>query len=113
MYAKNIDIKFYRNSGQLSLVQPDPKYASLTSKWIGRSEVTQYLGADFSNFTLNDEIEHLINMVVDEDLYSWMIKLDDEIVGNIELNEINKLTQKYGVKTGAFCTLIGNPENWG
>jgi RimJ/RimL family protein N-acetyltransferase len=63
--------------------------------------------------TLNDEVDHLKNMVTDDDRFSWMIELDGEIVGNVEINEIKELTDKYGLKTGAFCTLIGDPANWG
>lgn len=113
MYARDIDITFYRNPGNLRLVKPDPKYAPITIKWIGRTDVTKYLGADFSKMTLNDEVDHLKNMVTDDDRFSWMIELDGEIVGNVEINEIKELTDKYGLKTGAFCTLIGDPANWG
>ena len=113
MYAKDIDITFYRNPGKLRLVKPDPKYAPITIKWIGRTDVTKYLGADFSKMTLSDEVDHLKNMVTDDDRFSWMIELDGDIVGNVEINEIKELTDKYGLKTGAFCTLIGDPANWG
>ncbi len=113
MYARNIDISSYSKTQTLRLVRPDPKYAPITIKWISDDEVIQYLGADFSKMTVEDEIDHLKNMVIDNDRYSWMIERDGEIVGNIEINEIKELSQKYGVKTGAFCTLIGDPTNWG
>lgn len=113
MYARDIDIPSYSKTRTLRLVKPDPKYAPITIKWIGQEEVTQYLGADFSKMTKEDEIKHLQNMVEDDDRYSWMIERDGEIVGNVEINEIKELSEKYGVKTGAFCTLIGDPKNWG
>lgn len=112
MYARDIDILSYSDERKLRLVRPDPKYAPLTIKWIGQDEVTQYLGADFSKMTETDEAKHLQNMVDDDDRYSWMIERDSEIVGNVEINEIKKLSEKYHVKTGAFCTLIGDPKNW-
>ena len=113
MYARDIDIPSYSKTRKLRLVKPDPKYAPTTLKWIGRKEVTQYLGADFSKMTEDDEVDHLKKMVKDDDRYSWMIERDGEIVGNVEINEIKELSKKYGVKTGAFCTLIGDPKNWG
>lgn len=113
MYARAIHIPFYDKIKLLRLVRPDPKYAPTTIQWISKNEVTKYLGADFSKMTVDDEVQHLTGMISDDDCYSWMIELDGEVVGNIEINEIKKLTQKYGVKTGAFCTLIGDPKNWG
>ena len=113
MYARDIDIDSYSEIKRLRLVKPSSKYAPVTIQWISRSEVTKYLGADFSKMTVEDEVKHLEGMVDDSDCYSWMIELDGEIVGNIEINEIKELSQKYGVKTGAFCTLIGDPDNWG
>ena len=113
MYARDIDIPSYSSAQVLRLVRPDVKYASITIKWIRRPEVTQYLGVDFSGMTEADEVRHLRNMIDDDDRYSWMIELDGKIVGNIEINEIKSLSAKYGVKAGAFCTLIGDPENWG
>ncbi len=113
MYAKDIKVSFYNKPGVLKLVKPDPKYAPLTIKWIAKKEVTQYLGADFSKITMDDEVNHLSEMLTNEDCYSWMIKLDDRIVGNVEINGIKELSDKYGVKTGAFCTLIGEPADWG
>lgn len=113
MYARDIDIPFYDITKKLRLIKPDPKYAPVTIQWISKDEVTKYLGADSSKMTVEDEVKHLENMVDDDDRYSWMIELDGEIVGNIEINEIKDLSQKYGVKTGAFCTLIGDPSNWG
>lgn len=71
------------------------------------------MGVDFSQMTEEDEVQHLRNMVDDDNRYSWMIERDGEIVGNVEINEIKELSQKYGVKAGAFCTLIGDPRNWG
>ena len=51
------------------------------------------------------------NMVYDDDQYSRMIERDGEIVGSVEIKEIKKFSQKYGVKTGTFCTLIDDPKN--
>jgi len=113
MFIREIDIPQYSATHSLRLVTPDPKHAPITMKWISQPEVTQYLGADFSSMTISDEIDHLKNMVNDDDRYSWMIERDGEVVGNVEINEIKELSEKYGVKAGAFCTLIGDPSNWG
>lgn len=113
MYAKDIDISFYNKSGKLRLVKPDTGHADITIKWLRHNNVTKYLGADFSKMTINDEIDHLKNMVEDGNRYSWMIEFNCEIVGNVEINEIAELSEKYKVKAGAFCTLIGDKDNWG
>ena len=113
MYTRTITIPSSSKTQTLRLVKPSPAYAPITITWIRRPEVTQYLGADFSHMTEEDEVAHLQNMLDDDDRYSWMIERDGEIVGNIEINEIRKLSHKYGVTAGAFCTLIGDPKNWG
>ena len=113
MYARDIDVPFYKSTSKLKLVSPKTAYAPITIKWISQDDVTQYLGADFSGMTEEDEVAHLKNMIDDDDRFSWMIERDGEIVGNVEINEIKDLSDKYGVKTGAFCTLIGDPKNWG
>ena len=113
MYTRTIVIPSYSQTQTLRLVAPSPAYAPITIQWIHRPEVTQYLGADFSQMTEEDEVAHLQNMLDDDDRYSWMIERDGEIVGNIEINDIRKLSRKYGVTAGAFCTLIGDPKNWG
>ena len=113
MYTRTITIPSYSQTQTLRLVAPSPAYAPITMQWIRRPEVTQYLGADFSHMTEEDEVAHLQNMLDDDDRYSWMIERDAEIVGNIEINDIRKLSRKYGVTAGAFCTLIGDPKNWG
>ncbi len=113
MYTRTIAIPSSSKTQTLRLVKPSPAYAPITTAWIHRPEVTQYLGADFSQMTEEDEVAHLQNMLDDDDRYSWMIERDGKIVGNIEINEIRKLSHKYGVTAGAFCTLIGNPKNWG
>ena len=113
MYTRTITIPSYSQTQTLRLVAPSPAYAPITIQWIRRPEVTQYLGADFSHMTEEDEVAHLQNMLDDDDRYSWMIERNGEIVGNIEINDIRKLSHKYGVTAGAFCTLIGDPKNWG
>jgi len=113
MYTRTITIPSPSQTQTLRLVAPSPAYAPITMQWIRRPEVTQYLGADFSQMTEEDEAAHLQNMLDDDDRYSWMIERDGEIVGNIEINDIRKLSRKYGVTAGVFCTLIGDPKNWG
>lgn len=113
MYTRTITIPSYSQTQTLRLVAPSPAYAPITIQWIRRPEVTQYLGADFSHMTEEDEVAHLQNILDDDDRYSWMIERNGEIVGNIEINDIRKLSHKYGVTAGAFCTLIGDPKNWG
>lgn len=113
MHTRTLTLPSYNQTQTLRLVAPSPAYAPITIQWIHRPEVTQYLGADFSQMTEEYEVAHLQNMLDDDDRYSWMIERNGEIVGNIEINDIRKLSHKYGVTAGAFCTLIGDPKNWG
>jgi RimJ/RimL family protein N-acetyltransferase len=113
MFAKEIAVRSYSDTKKLALVRPDSSHSLVSINWIVNNSVTQYLGADFSDMTVDDEVEHLAGMITNEDCYSWMIELDGEIVGNIELNEIKETTDKRGAKAAALCTLIGSPKNWG
>ena len=93
MYSRDIDK--YSSSHILKLVRPKKEYAKTTFKWISRPEVTKYLGEDFSKTTYENEVEHLEGISTDKDCFSWMIELDSRIVGNVEINQIKKKTQKY------------------
>ena len=53
--------------------------------------MAQYLSADFSHMTEEDEVQHLRNTVDDNNRCGWMIERDGEIVGNVEINEIKEL----------------------
>jgi RimJ/RimL family protein N-acetyltransferase len=112
MYSRDIDIPHYDPTKKLRLISPSPDYAPITLQWIRRPNVTRYLGADFAGMTLDKEREHINDILADDDRFSWMIERDGEIVGTIEINEIKSLSKKYGVRAGAFCTLIGDPKNW-
>lgn len=81
MYTHTITLPSSSQTQTLRLVAPSPAYAPITMAWIRRPEVTQYLGADFSQMTEEDEVAHLQNMLDDDDRYSWMIERDGEIVG--------------------------------
>ena len=59
MYTRTITIPSYSQTQTLRLVAPSPAYAPITMAWIRRPEVTQYLGADFSQMTEEDEVTHL------------------------------------------------------
>ena len=61
MYTHTLTIPSYSQTQTLRLVAPSPAYAPITTAWIRRPEVTQYLGADFSHMTEEDEVAHLQN----------------------------------------------------
>ena len=64
MYTRTITLPSYNQTQTLRLVAPSPAYAPITIQWIRRPEVTQYLGADFSQILEEDEAAHLQNMLV-------------------------------------------------
>ena len=113
MYTRTITIPSYSQTQTLRLVAPSPAYAPITIQWIRRPEVTQYLGADFSQMTEEDEVAHLQDLFGDGGRCRWMVEGDGGMVGECGIRGIRKLSHKYGVTAGAFCTLIGDPKNWG
>ena len=47
MYTHTITLPSSGQTQTLRLVAPSPAYAPITTQWIRRPEVTQYLGAEF------------------------------------------------------------------
>ncbi len=112
MFAKTLDVSDYLN-GKLRLVKPSLEYASLSLKWLRDPEIGQYMGADFSNVSLETEERRIQDILSSEDTYGWMIELDGQVIGAIEINRIKKSSEEYGVKAGNFSTLIGDKQQWG
>lgn len=110
-HYRELAVKDYQN-GKLRLLKPDLKYAELSLKWISNPEVVQYMGADFSNPSLEGEQKRLQEILENKDEYNWMIELDDKIIGNAGINSIAEVSKKFGVKAGYPAILIGDKNHW-
>lgn len=109
---REIEVSDY-SSGKLRLVVPCLQYAKVSLDWVSEHEVMQYMGADLSNLSFEGEIQRLTNIIKDADAYHWMIEVDGKIIGNININNIQKMSEKYHGRVGKLNTLIGNKNYWG
>ncbi len=112
MFAQTLSAPDYPH-GSLRLTKPDLKHAPLSLGWLNDPEVGQYMGADFSNVSINTEERRIRDILAGEDAIGWMIELDGNVIGAIEINRIKELSEEYGIKAGNFSTLIGSKEHWG
>ena len=99
--------------GKLRLVEPKIEYAHIGLKWITDVEAVQYMGADFSEPSIEKELERMKKIIASVDEYNWAIELDGEIIGNVALNDITEKSTETGLKTGNFAILIGDKQHWG
>lgn len=105
----------YRELGideHLRLVEPEEKHAEASLSWVESPDVIQYMGADFSNPTLEGELNRIREVRNNRDEYSWMIELDGRVIGNVCINSINETSRKFGVKAGNLTVLIGAKDQW-
>lgn len=97
----------------LRLVEPRTKHAAESLTWVSAPDVVAYMGADFSNPTLEGERKRIEEVLQNKDEYSWMIELRGNIIGNSAINNIKASTEKFGVKAGNLVILIGDTHAWG
>jgi RimJ/RimL family protein N-acetyltransferase len=112
VFARTLDISSYPH-GRLRLIKPSLEHAPLSLKWLSDPEVGRYMGADFSGVSIATEKQRIRDILAGDDTYGWMIELDGQVIGAIEVNRIKELSAEYGVKTGNFSTLIGDKQHWG
>jgi RimJ/RimL family protein N-acetyltransferase len=109
---KELEIPEY-SIHKLKLVTPDIKYSKASLDWISDKEVGKYMGADFSDASLQGEEQRLNEILSNPYAYHWIIEVDEKAVGNINLNEIESATKEFGVKAGKLNYLIGDRVLWG
>lgn len=97
----------------LKLVTPDVRFAAESLAWVSDREVGKYMGADFSNVSLEGEKKRLREIVEDKDAYHWIIEVDGKAVGNININCIAETAKEFNVKSGKLNYLIGDTTLWG
>jgi RimJ/RimL family protein N-acetyltransferase len=110
-YYHELEVKSYKDA-ELQLIQPDLKYAEASLQWISNPEIVQYLGADFSNPSLEGEQKRIQEILENKDEYHWMIELNGKVIGNVNINSIAKISKKFGVKAGYPAILIGDKNYW-
>ena len=98
---------------RLRLVEPKIEYAKTSLNWTSNNEIVQYMGADFSNPSLEKEIERLQKIINSTDEYSWMIEVDGKVVGNVTLHDIQEKSSEFGLKAATHTILIGDKKYWG
>lgn len=98
---------------KIRLVTPEMKYAGESLKWVSDKEVGQYMGADFSNVSLEGEEKRLVDIIQNKDAYNWIIICDGKAVGNINISEIDSASKEFGVRAGKLNYLIGDKSLWG
>ena len=98
---------------QLKLVEPQLKYAQASLSWVQATDVIQFMGADFSNPSLEGEQERIEDIIKNEDEYSWMIECEGRVIGNVCINCIAEKTKEFGRRAGNLTVLIGDRAYWG
>jgi RimJ/RimL family protein N-acetyltransferase len=98
---------------KLRLITPDIKYAKDSLEWVRDKDVVQYMGSDFSNVSLEGEEKRLRDIVNDNNAYHWIVECDGKAIGNININEINQISEEFGIRSGTLNYLIGNKVLWG
>ncbi len=99
--------------GKLRLIKPSLEYTALSLRWLSDTEVGQYMGADFSDVSIATEEQRIRDILSGNDTIGWMIELNGEVIGAIELNGIKESSEEYFTKAGNFSILIGDKTNWG
>ncbi len=86
-FYKELEIPEY-SLYKLELVTPDIKYAKESLKWVSDKDVGKYMGTDFSNVSLMGEEQRLKEIINNLDAFNWIIEVNENAAGNINLNEI-------------------------
>ncbi len=97
----------------LRLIEPSLDHAQASLSWVSSPEVIGLMGADFSGPTLAGEEKRIKDILENDDECSWMIELDKKIIGNVSINSIAEMTEKFSVKAGNLTILIGEKNLWG
>jgi len=97
----------------IKLIRPSISSAQASLEWLRDPEIGQYMGADFSNVSLETEKKRLKDIIASDNEYNWGIEVNGTIVGNIAISEIEEKTKEFGKKAGILSILIGYKNQWG
>lgn len=98
---------------KLRLITPDVAYAPESLNWVSDKEVGQYVGADFSEVSLDGEKERLNEIMDNTDGYNWLIECNGKVIGNCNISDIKETSEEFGVKAGSLNYIIGEKNFWG
>ncbi len=98
---------------QIYLIEPTLSHASASLEWLSQPEIGQYMGADFSNLSLEGEEKRLQEIIDSTDQYNWMIEMDGKVIGNVCINSIEEQSKKHACRAGSMAILIGDKSAWG
>lgn len=98
---------------KLRLLTPDIAYAKESLDWVSDNEVGKYVGADFSDVSLEGEKDRLKEILGNIDGYNWIIECDGTVIGNINISDIKDTSNEFGVKAGCLNYIIGEKNMWG
>ena len=99
--------------GLLKLIEPKIEYAKISLNWTSNPEIVQYMGGDFSNPSIEKELERLQKIIETTDEYNWNIELNGAVIGAVAINKIKEESDRLGAKTGNLVILIGEKQHWG
>jgi hypothetical protein len=71
------------------------------------------MGVDFSDVSLATEERRIREILDGDDAYGWMIQLDGQVIGAIEINRIQESSGQYGAAAASMSILIGDRQRWG
>jgi RimJ/RimL family protein N-acetyltransferase len=112
VFAGSVDVPGHPD-GKLRLIKPSLAFAPVSLQWLRDPEVGQYMGADFSDVSIETEEQRIRNIQGGENTFGWMIELNGEVIGAIEVNQVEELSSEYMTKAGGLSILIGDKQCWG
>jgi RimJ/RimL family protein N-acetyltransferase len=112
VFGRVLDVPGYP-SGELRLIEPAGEHAPLSLRWLREPEVGRYMGADFSSVSAETEERRVREILDGDDVYGWMIELDGQVIGAIEINRIRESSGRAGARAASLSILIGDKRHWG
>jgi RimJ/RimL family protein N-acetyltransferase len=76
-------------------------------------EVWRWIGGAYADVSLEGEGARIRDILADDDAYHWIIELNGEPLGNINLHEIEDQTHQFGARAACLTYLIGVRSAWG
>ena len=101
MFAGSLDVPDYPH-GKLRLIKPSLDFAPVSLEWLRDPEVGRYMGADFSDVSIATEEQRIRDIQGGESTFGWMIEMDGEVIGAIEINQVEELSSEYMTKAGGL-----------
>jgi len=98
---------------RLRLVTPSLEFAHESLAWVSDPEVSRFMGTNYSQVSLDTEIQRLQDIINNHDAYHWIVEVDEHPVGNINISSIDETSREFGVRAGKLNFFIGDKSLWG